>query len=133
MTKNINKKELICTICGKKYLSGKKDGLFCSMCCQNKSYRINHKVELSIKGKQYRANNKEKIKEWESTNKEKNINKYQARHAVYGALRYGKITKPSICELCNKESKSIEAHHYMGYEKEHWLDIVWVCKECHKK
>ncbi len=33
------------------------------------------------------------------------------------------------CDLCGQPAK--EYHHYLGYEPEHHLDVIPVCRECH--
>jgi len=58
--------------------------------------------------------------------------KQYARLAVKGALGKGLIIKPNVCSDCGKNGR-IEAHHYLGYEKEHWLDVQWFCPKCHVK
>lgn len=25
----------------------------------------------------------------------------------------------------------VEAHHHKGYDEDHWLDVVWLCRSCH--
>ena len=35
------------------------------------------------------------------------------------------------CEIC-KTTKNIEAHHYLGYEKENWLKVKWLCIKHHR-
>lgn len=55
----------------------------------------------------------------------------KAHGALYYALKHGKIKKGK-CFLKNKDCFGrIEAHHYLGYEKEHWLDVIWVCSQHH--
>ena len=50
--------------------------------------------------------------------------------AVEAALHYRLITKPSACEGCQVEAE-VYAHHFAGYDEEHWLVIVWLCRPCH--
>ncbi len=61
-----------------------------------------------------------------------------ARYVLRGAVRYGRITRPKICESCGKKPKrgddgrsGIEAHHHKGYDKP--LDVRWLCIPCHKR
>lgn len=56
--------------------------------------------------------------------------KVLARKAVLRAIKAGKIIRPSFCSRCPC-SEEIEAHHHLGYEKKHRLDIQWVCRSCH--
>lgn len=54
----------------------------------------------------------------------------QARMAVRVALRNGSLAKLK-CEHPGCNSQYSEAHHYMGYQREFWLDVVWLCKKHH--
>ena len=55
--------------------------------------------------------------------------KIKARHVVSHAIRDGKLKRPSICEFC-KEKRFVHGHHE-DYSKP--LDVVWLCRECHKE
>lgn len=68
---------------------------------------------------------------------EKYPEKWKARALLREAVRKGKIIKPKYCEkiilsstLCKGR---IEAHHYLGYEGEHWKDVQWLCVKHHKE
>ena len=49
------------------------------------------------------------------------------RNKIHHALKMGRLVKlPCLCgEL------TVEAHHYQGYDLEHALDVVWLCKKHH--
>jgi ribosomal protein S27AE len=57
------------------------------------------------------------------------------KEKINAVLRYsvwsGKIKKPKTCSKCGITGKRICEHHHMGYEKEHALDVVWLCDRCH--
>ena len=57
--------------------------------------------------------------------------KDSARARVRAAVRYGRITKPTICPKCGTEYPvpEIHAHHHNGYDN--WNDFVWRCYRCH--
>ena len=61
----------------------------------------------------------------------KKIGKISSIHSYisYHTIK-GNIIRPSVCSLCNKENKDIHAHHN-DYSRK--LDVVWVCRLCHKK
>lgn len=63
------------------------------------------------------------ITKWRSLN----ANKRSAHTAVSNALRDGKLFKQP-CKYCN--NPIVEAHHE-SYEKEHWLNVIWLCKKHH--
>ena len=47
---------------------------------------------------------------------------------VQGALRSGKLVRPSLCEVCGAADR-LDAHHE-DYSKP--LTVVWVCRKCHR-
>ena len=53
---------------------------------------------------------------------------YKAHTALNNAVRDGKIIKPLLCSVCNKEKK-LHGHHD-DYSKP--LDVEWVCTICYK-
>lgn len=55
----------------------------------------------------------------------------RAREAVHTAVRYGKLIRPEHCSRCGVQCKP-DGHHHNGYAREHWLDVVWLCRRCHK-
>ncbi len=57
--------------------------------------------------------------------------KIQARSAVKHAVATGKLIKPKVCERC-PGVHLIQSHHW-SYEKEHWLDVEWLCSVCHAR
>lgn len=69
---------------------------------------------------------------WRERNKEHSLKLNRAHLAVSYALKRGKIIRPLSCSRCKKEV-FVHAHHYLGYEPEHKLDVQWLCDPCHKK
>jgi hypothetical protein len=55
----------------------------------------------------------------------------RARNAVARATRDGKLDRPNQCSGCGAACKP-EAHHHNGYDDEHALDVVWLCRPCHR-
>lgn len=51
-----------------------------------------------------------------------------ARRAVATAIRTGDLERQP-CLVCGQPG---EAHHHLGYEPEHWLDVEWLCRTHHK-
>lgn len=59
-----------------------------------------------------------------------------AERAVLEAVRRGVLHRPETCSRCGRPPKAgrkIEAHHHLGYEVERWLDVKWLCKQCHNE
>lgn len=112
----------------------------------SKAYREANKENLLEYIKEYRKNNTEQVKkvqkEYEvsprgrAKQKEYRLKrKYKTRavNAVNRAIAKGIIQHIStrLCEDCEQPAK--EYHHPNGYNKEHWFDIVPLCKACHIK
>ena len=57
--------------------------------------------------------------------------RFQAREAVAAALTRGSLNRPTGCSRCGSTSR-LEAHHH-SYEREHWLDVEWLCSRCHRR
>jgi hypothetical protein len=55
-----------------------------------------------------------------------------ARAMLGKAIRDGLLTKPKICKNCGGSNRRIEAHHFKGYEREHWYTVEWLCSRCHR-
>lgn len=57
----------------------------------------------------------------------------KAKAAVNYAVRIGKIPciKTRRCYSCFGQAQ--QYHHYKGYERKFWLDVIPVCRKCHKK
>jgi len=49
--------------------------------------------------------------------------------AVAYAVKTGKLIKQP-CEVCG--TWLVQAHHHNGYDKEHQLDVQWLCVIHHK-
>ena len=56
--------------------------------------------------------------------------KQKARKAVVMAIKSGKLLRPTTCSKC-RVSCTPEGHHD-SYEKEHRLNVTWLCKRCHE-
>ena len=64
--------------------------------------------------------------------REQHPDKAKARTVLQNTVRIGRIYKPVVCAVDGKKG-CIAGHHYLGYESEHHLDVVWLCSQCHHK
>jgi hypothetical protein len=95
-----------------------------------------------------RANNRERSKtpaarESQAKGRRKYKEKRHPLHAsALGAVRTavynGKMKRPAECESNGKyggfcQKNPLQPHHYNGYEREHWLDVEWLCWACHRR
>lgn len=71
-------------------------------------------------------------REWYEQNRERLKPRQKARDAVMIAVRSRRIPRPDelSCTGCGKPGQ--QYHHYLGYEREHWLDVIPVCRRCHR-
>jgi hypothetical protein len=56
--------------------------------------------------------------------------KRRARVRLRNAVSGGHIQRKP-CQECS--APKVEAHHYLGYDGEHWKDVMWLCKFHHLK
>jgi len=62
----------------------------------------------------------------------RNPNQMKAVKAVNEAIRIGKLPRPDTL-LCHYGDHPAEQYHHWSYLPEHWLDVVPVCRKCHKR
>lgn len=92
-----------------------------------------HKAERLAKQKAYRQSNAGKSTQARKDRKQQKINPvhWGARAAVWRAIKSGKLNRPQFCEQPSCYEDKTEAHHWHGYDKEHWLDVVFLCNYHH--
>ena len=61
----------------------------------------------------------------------KKMDKLKARGAVLRAIKSG-VIKKSACEAQKCDViDGTQAHHWLGYSKENWLNVAWLCPKHH--
>lgn len=145
-----------CTKCGKTFpatteyfdKNGKCLRSHCKPCRHQVCREYNNRQEVKRRhaeyAKEYYANNSEQLKEGSaayqkteqgkinaSARRKKNRFKHRAQKAVFRAVIHGEIpyVRTQQCLKCGKSAS--EYHHYLGYERKHWLDVIPLCKRCH--
>lgn len=53
-----------------------------------------------------------------------------ASQAVHRAVERGLLIRPDHCSKCGN-CAAVVAHHHLGYERENWLQVIWLCPKCH--
>jgi len=101
------------------------------------------KLELA---RAWAAANPERIRgftrKWYAANRERAIegvqawqgeqpNRRKAIAKVNDEIRAGRMARGTECETCGK-TENIHGHHD-SYDREHWLNVRWLCAGCHKK
>ena len=109
-----------------------KDGLHnnCRKCRKEicKKWRTNNARKKKKDDQEYRLNNPEKFRKYVEKWRNNNPEKTKAHIKVRSAIKKGLLT-PTKCEKCESTEK-IEAHH-PDYAKP--LEVMWLCRKCHKK
>jgi hypothetical protein len=61
--------------------------------------------------------------------------KSRATRLYRRALRKGELMRPDTCSRCGKAAvgNELHGHHHNGYDDEHALDVVWLCRSCHRR
>lgn len=134
-----------CTVCGLAKSSGEfsrdfrnRDGRrsCCKQCC---------KIQERDRKRSMREKHPGQVREQGRTDQychyyrdiERSRAKGRAYHAVRRAVARGDLVKPDHCEACGKLESAVaggfEAHHYLGYAPEHYLDVRWLCIEDHRE
>jgi len=119
-------------------------GTICKDCTKavNRRYYQKNKDHIAEYARKYRNDNREKERARDRKRdatperrahrrrmKIKHRDATLARSAVYGAIKRGDIERLP-CEVCG-DTKDIQAHHHKGYDKEHRLDVIFLCKKHH--
>jgi hypothetical protein len=94
--------------------------------CETEIYHLN-KDRITAHHKQWRVQNRERIRAAEVENRKLNLPKYRANEAVQYALRMGTLQKQP-CEVCGDQKAY--AHHD-DYEKQ--LEVRWLCPGHHNQ
>jgi len=93
----------------------------------------------SKKGQEYRKEYfskpevKRKVRERAYERISKEPHKHQARVAVSNAIKTGIMSPVQDCKCIDCGKTAQEYHHHQGYEKEQWLNVVPLCRNCHKR
>lgn len=93
---------------------------WCKSCLSENSIRW---ATTTING---RAWKKKSNRRWHK----RNIVKARAHLELFRAIRRGEIDRKP-CQTCG--NKKTHGHHYLGYDKNHWLDVMWLCPKHHRE
>lgn len=96
------------------------------------AYREEHREEHAEQHRRYRQEHAEEIMAKKRDYEKRFPERIKAQEAVKRALKSGKLIRPDRCSnpKCNCLCKP-DGHHW-NYLKEHWLDVEWLCRSCHK-
>lgn len=129
-----------CTICKEKRPlsefhrdASRGDGLdaTCKVCKKAACKRYGKSDGGKATQRRYAQTQKGKAKKRRHYLKIKDTLKWKARNAVRQKINTGKMNYARMlaCAFCGKQASSW--HHHLGYKKQHWLDVIPLCKICH--
>ena len=107
----------------------------------NKRYYLSEKGKAAArkysrtkKGKEtsYRGNHSEAGKRARDSYYQRHKKDHKAHGAVGRAVEAGILPHISTQRCKDCETAAIDYHHHLGYEKEHWLDVIPLCRKCHQ-
>jgi len=112
-----------------------KDGYhgYCKKCMSKHNAKYKQTEQGKVANKHYDQSKKGKIAHlkalrhyWNSHSEYR-----RATSAVSHAIRDGKLPRLEIlkCHYCHEQAE--QYHHHLGYEPEHFLNVVSVCRSCH--
>jgi len=131
-----------CIICGRKFRLYRIGNLCCSHKCSAANWMKNNRVVMRLhdrlrdpehmrkRRKNHYRRHAEEIKRKRRAFYRAHPEVNRAHNAVRKAIQYGRLIRPSRCELCNVRCKP-QAHHSKGYSEEHKLHVIFVCRPCH--
>jgi hypothetical protein len=98
-------------------------------------YRANPQKVLTKNAAWYRSNpekGKAYQRKYQSVHRDKLRKQKEARQAVRNAVRSGKLppVKTLKCIRCGNQAR--DYHHHKGYAEKHQLDVIPVCRPCHR-
>jgi hypothetical protein len=101
---------------------------------EQRGHYLAHSTEVQARNRAWLEANRERHRPYLRAYNREYRRKYPERHragsAVADALKSGKIQRQETCAMCG--AAPTEAHHHRGYEKEHYLDVIWLCRRCHR-
>ena len=107
-----------------RYVSSEKAYITRSQYQKSNKGKLTHKrYEQSLKGRKNRCAASHR-------HREKYPYQEPAKWAVKYAIETGKIPPPSECSclICGQKARD---YHHKSYAREHWLDVIPLCRQCH--
>lgn len=97
-----------------------------------RAYKAKRRDKVNESHRRYRAANRDKIEAYASDRERTHPLAIQAKNKVNNAINEGKMpsVKTRSCADCGGQAQH---YHHESYAPEHWLDVVPLCRSCHKK
>lgn len=112
----------------------RKDGFqpVCNTCHKARRKTAKYKAVKKAYQERYRQTESAKIcyRQCAAKQRVKFPERIKATNAVGRAVKTERLPRADTLKCsCGEQAK--EYHHHKGYAKEHWLDVVPKCKQCH--
>jgi len=112
--------------------------------CKKKAdaiYRASHRVRMMrrLNDREYKRKNVKRICAYLKEFKARFPEKEAARRKLRYEVKMGRIKVGTNCHDCGKAGgkvgvkirvRELVADHYLGYEKQNWLNVQWICRVC---
>jgi hypothetical protein len=116
-----------------------------ALSAQKQAYREENKSQITAYQRAWYAENRERVLAHIKTHpeigraaaartRERHPERVSARKLVWSEVEAGRFPPANtmVCDIC-QEALACHWHHHKGYEPEHALDVIAVCRECHTK
>ena len=127
--------ERLCPVCGVTFRTSRHLQVYCARTCKDRAHgRREDRGAVNARSRRWAKTEKGRaaIRARARVQYRRDRPKAIARAAVGDAIRKGRLTRPLLCEDCGSE-RPLQGHHHLGYDREHWLTVTWLCVPCHTK
>ena len=136
-----------CTKCGESKLNdafakdkNRRDGLqpWCRVCHgKNRAERYwgdeVHRAKQREHWREYHSRPEVQARKNQQKRENTRTERERARDTIATAVKRGKIPPASTLACLNCGHQATQYHHFRGYERQHWRDVIPLCRECHGK
>jgi hypothetical protein len=98
-----------------------------------RQYNLENRDKLLVMQRQYNRSPAGKRRSRTASKRSVNSGANSAYYAVTKAVRENELPPISDCKCTDCGGQAAEYHHYLGYEEEHRLDVLPLCRVCHIK
>jgi hypothetical protein len=120
------------------YKGSGRTSVYCRDCSREKSRAYARSGQrCSEDMRRYAEANRERMRTLHAQERQRYPTHKAARRAAHYAIRTGRLVRPDRCELCDQAPgvdrlgrTLLRADHHLGYAREHWLDVRFVCPTC---
>jgi len=113
--------------CAQYYREHREQGRLCNA-KWNREHRNEHRLYETKWRQGHPGCLRASIERWHQNNPAA----FRAHRMLQTAVRYGKVSKPDHCSVCNALTEAQDLHgHHDSYAPKDVLQIRWLCRTCH--